>query len=117
MKVFNKLIMGILCAGASFACLAAVEVGQVSYVRGVVTGQIDGQQPRIIGKGIGLHNGETLNTGSRAFALIKFDDGTKMTLRPTTTFWIEHVKAQQDSDNELVRLTSGCPRALTGPIL
>ncbi|MCP4876392.1 MAG: FecR domain-containing protein [Gammaproteobacteria bacterium] len=116
MKVFNKLIMGILCAGASFACLAAVEVGQVSYVRGVVTGQIDGQQPRIIGKGIGLHNGETLNTGSRAFALIKFDDGTKMTLRPNTTFRIEHVNAQEDRENALFSLIRGGLRALTGTI-
>ena len=84
MKMINRLLIGLLCAGMSLASGAAVQVGEVTYSRGVLTGQIDGEPPRLIGKGVGLHNGETLNTGSRAFALIKLDDGTKMTLRPSS---------------------------------
>jgi hypothetical protein len=79
MKILYRLIIGSLAAVLSCASLAAVEVGEVTFARGVVTGQIDGEQPRIIGKGVGLHNGETLNTGSRAFALLQFNDGTRMT--------------------------------------
>ena len=80
MKLAANIAIGLL---SSFMCLpglAAVEVGEVSFSRGVLTGQIDGEQPRLIGKGVGLHNGETLNTGSRGFALIKLNDGTRMTL-------------------------------------
>ena len=111
MKILRQLIIGLLAAGLSSAGLAAVEVGEVTFARGVVTGQIDGEQPRIIGKGVGLHNGETLNTGSRAFALIKLNDGTRMTLRPNTTFKIENVDTRQGSENMLLSLVRG---GLTG---
>ncbi len=114
MKILRQLIIGLLAAGLSPAGLAAVEVGEVTFARGVVTGQIDGEQPRIIGKGVGLHNGETLNTGSRAFALIKLNDGTRMTLRPNTTFKIENVDTRQGSENVLLSLVRGGLRALTG---
>ncbi|MCP4391646.1 MAG: FecR domain-containing protein [Gammaproteobacteria bacterium] len=107
-------MIGLLAAAASCASLAAVEVGEVTFARGVVTGQIDGEQPRIIGKGVGLHNGETLNTGSRAFALIRLNDGTRMTLRPNTTFKIENVDIRQGSENALLSLIRGGFRALTG---
>ncbi len=114
MTILYRLMIGLLAAAASCASLAAVEVGEVTFARGVVTGQIDGQPPRIIGKGVGLHNGETLNTGSRAFALIRLNDGSKMTLRPNTTFKIENVDIRQGSENALLSLIRGGFRALTG---
>jgi len=114
MKISRQILIGLLAFGTSLACLAAVEVGEVTFARGVVTGQIDGEQPRIIGKGVGLHNGETLNTGSRAFALLRFNDGTKMTLRPNTTFKIERVDTSEGSENALLSLIRGGFRALTG---
>lgn len=114
MKIPDRIIFGLLAIGLSFASAAAVEVGEVTFSRGVVTGQIDGEQPRLIGKGVGLHNGETLNTGSRAFALIEFGDGTKMTLRPNTTFKIENVNISKGNENALVSLIRGGLRALTG---
>ena len=98
------------------AASAAVEVGEVSYSRGLLTGQIDGGQPRLIGKGVGLHNGETLNTGSRGFALIELSDGTRMTLRPNTTFKIDKVETQKGSENALLSLFRGGLRAITGLI-
>ncbi|MEM7562127.1 MAG: FecR family protein [Pseudomonadota bacterium] len=116
MKMPRPLLFAILATCVSSASLAATQVGEVSYSRGVLTGQIDGQQPRLIGKGVGLHNGETLNTGSRGFALIKLDDGTKMTLRPNTTFKIENLESQEGSENALLSLIRGGFRALTGVI-
>ena len=101
---------------ASQAGIAAVEVGEVSYSRGVLTGQIDGAEPRLIGKGVGLHNGETLNTGSRGFALIELDDGTRMTLRPNSTFKIDQVDTRKGSENALLSLFRGGLRAITGLI-
>lgn len=114
MKILTQLIIGLLTAGFSLAGLAAVEVGEVTFARGVVTGQIDGELPRIVGKGVRLHNGETLNTGSRAFALIRLKDGSKMTLRPNTTFKIEDIDTREGSENALVSLIRGGFRALTG---
>lgn len=100
----------------SQAGVAAVEVGQVSFSRGVLTGQIDGAEPRLIGKGVGLHNGETLNTGSRGFALIELNDGTRMTLRPNSTFKIDNVDTREGNENALLSLFRGGLRAITGLI-
>ncbi len=93
---------------------ASTEVGEVSFARGILTGQIDDEAPRILGKGNPLHNGETLNTGSKGFAVIKLDDGTRMTLRPNTTFKIENLDAREGKENALLRLFRGGFRAITG---
>lgn len=93
---------------------AATEVGEVAFSRGVLTGQVDDEAPRILGKGLPLHNGETLNTGSTGFAVIKLEDGSRMTLRPNTTFKIENINTQKGSENALLRLFRGGFRAITG---
>lgn len=114
MKILIKLIIGLLGSVTGFACAAAVEVGVVNYSRGVLTGQIDGEQPRLIAKGSLLHNGETLNTGSRGFALIEFNDGTRMTLRPSTTFKIDRVDTRPQQESMVLSLIRGGLRAITG---
>ena len=105
------VILGVLLSEAS---LAAEEIGTVAYSHGVLTGQVDGEQPRLIAKGVPLHNGETLNTGSRGFALIKLDDGSRITLRPNTTIKIEDINTQKGSENALMSLFRGGLRAVTG---
>ena len=114
MTMLRRLLIGMLAAGTSLAGLAATEVGEVTFARGVVTAQIDGERPRLIGKGVGVHNGETLNTGGRAFALLQFNDGTRMTLRPNTTFKIEKLDTSEGNENALMSLIRGGFRALTG---
>ncbi len=116
MRIVVTALIGAIGIGLASASLAAVEVGEVSYSRGVLTGQIDGEQPRLIGRGVGVHNGETLNTGPRGFALLRFNDGTKMTLRPNTTFKIEDLDARAGRENALFSLIRGGLRAVTGAI-
>lgn len=101
-----------------FSCrgMAATEVGEVSYARGVITGQLEGETAKILGKGWPLHNGETLNTGTSGFAVIKLEDGSRMTLRPNTTFKIENVDTSEGNENALMRLLRGGFRAITGAI-
>ncbi len=98
----------------SLSTFAATEVGSVAYSRGVLTGQIGNQPPRILGKGSALYNGETLNTGSSGFALIKLKDGTRMTLRPKTSFRIVNVDTRKGQENAFMRLLRGGLRAITG---
>ena len=98
----------------SFSAAAATEVGEVKFSRGVLTGQIGNDAPRILGKGLPLHNGETLNTGSTGFAVIKLEDGTRMTLRPNTSFKIVNVDAREGKENAFLRLFRGGFRAITG---
>jgi len=116
MKLLNRTLLLMLCCLLSQVSPAAEEVGKVAYSRGVLTGQVDGQQPRIIARGVPLHNGETINTGSRGFALITLDDGSRMTLRPNTTFKIDNLNTKKGSENALFSLVRGGLRALTGLI-
>ena len=95
---------------------SATQVGEVSFARGVLTGQVGNDAPRILGKGLPLHNGETLNTGSRGFAVIKLDDGTRMTLRPNTSFKIINVDNRKGKESAFMSLLRGGFRAITGAI-
>ena len=111
-----RLVIAMLMVLMSFNGFGAVEVGVVSYSRGLLTGQVEGDFVRIIGKGSPVHNNEVLTTGRRGLAVIKLDDGTKMTLRPSTTFKIEDVNTRQGEENVFLRLLRGGFRALTGLI-
>ncbi|MBC8211159.1 MAG: FecR domain-containing protein [Gammaproteobacteria bacterium] len=108
------MIAGLLLINSS--AIAATQVGEVSFARGVITGQLGNEPPRILGKGLPLHNGETLNTSSRGFAVIKLDDGSRMTLRPNTTFKIVNVDSRKGSENAFMSLLRGGFRAITGAI-
>ena len=108
------LLLGVVLVLSCSPAWADSEVGEVSYSRGVLTGQIENKAPRILGKGLPLHNGETLNTGASGFAIIKLDDGSRMTLRPNTTFKIENVDTSEGSENALFNLIRGGFRAITG---
>jgi hypothetical protein len=104
----------LLCLQGSV--IAATEVGEVSYTRGVLTGQVGNDAPQILGKGWPLHKGETLNTGASGFAVIKLEDGSRMTLRPNTTFKIEDVNTTRGSESAFMSLIRGGFRAITGLI-
>jgi hypothetical protein len=107
-------LLSILVVLAQPAAQAAIEAGEVGFTRGVLTGQVDNQPPRILGKGLPLHNGETLNTGASGFAIIKLKDGSRMTLRPNTTFKIEDVNTDEGKENAILGLLRGGFRAITG---
>jgi hypothetical protein len=108
----SVIILGLLLVQS--VVYAATQVGEVVYARGVLTGQLDNQSPQILGKGFPLHKGETLNTGSSGFAVIKLEDGSRMTLRPNTTFKIENVETTKGSESALMSLIRGGFRAITG---
>jgi len=116
MRTAGKLLIMLLGIGLGLPAPAATEVGAVVYSRGVLTGQIDGERPRLIARGVALHNGETLNTDSKGFAIIELEDGTRMTLRPNTTFKIEDVSQAPGNENALLSLIRGGLRAITGSI-
>jgi len=112
----NILVLPVILFIVLNPVLAKQEVGEVQYVRGLLTSQSDGQQARLIGKGEPLHNEDVLNTGTRGFAIVKFVDGTKMTLRPNTKFQINNVSVKKDEENALFSLIRGGFRAITGTI-
>lgn len=96
--------------------VAAQPVGEVIYVQGIASAQKPGEAPRFIQKGDALAEGDVINTGGRGFAILGLKDGSKMTLRPDTTFAVDKYREQGADEGLLMRLAKGGMRAVTGLI-
>jgi len=108
-------LVAALLLGAAMP-LAAQPVGSVIHVQGIASAQKSGEPTRFIQKGDALAEGDVLNTAARGYAVIELKDGTKMTLRPDTTFAIAEYKEGTPSDGMVLRLLKGGMRAVTGLI-
>ena len=106
----------LMLAPAAAAAAAAERVGEVIFVQSVATAQQPGAAPRFLEKGTALQEGDVISTAAKGFAVIGFRDGTKMTLRPNTTFAIDKLRHDAGEESGVFRLLKGGVRALTGLI-
>lgn len=106
--------LGALCVSTAFAQNA----GEVEFSRGVGFAQTPGQTPRTLGKGLPLREGDRLTTADGASAIIKLQDGTRMTVRPNTEVVLEQYRFRENSDSNsmVMNLFRGGLRAVTGLI-
>ena len=93
---------------------AADKAGEVVLSRGLSTAHVAGTPARILGSGSQLYVGETVTTGPRSVALLKLGDGTRMTLRPETSFQVEEYNLSDSTPSAVFRLFKGGLRAVTG---
>jgi hypothetical protein len=107
--------LGLLLAAAGAAAQTA---GEVEFSRGVGFAQTPGQTPRTLGKGLPLREGDRLTTSDGASAIIKLEDGTRMTVRPNSEIVLQkYAFKENDPDNSmLMQLVRGGFRAVTGLI-
>ncbi|MCP4432199.1 MAG: hypothetical protein GY806_14580, partial [Gammaproteobacteria bacterium] len=117
LKITGVMLISLLCLiSGSRTVVAEVEVGEIEFSRGALTGQVDGQSARLLGKGQVVLQGETLSTGTNSFAVVQLKDGTRMTLRPKTIFKVDQLNTNAGEENALLSLIKGGFRALTGSI-
>jgi hypothetical protein len=92
--------------------------GEVEFMRGVGFAQTPGQTPRTLGKGLNLQEGDRITTADGATAVVKLQDGTRMTVRPGSEMVLSQFKYRQDApDNSMViNMLRGGLRAITGLI-
>jgi hypothetical protein len=92
--------------------------GEVEFSRGVGFAQTPGQTPRTLGKGLPLKEGDRITTSEGATAVIKLEDGTRMTVRPNSELVISQYQFKENApDNSmLMQLVRGGFRAVTGAI-
>lgn len=97
---------------------AAQSVGEVEFSRGVGFAQSPGQTPRTLGKGLPLREGDKLTTADGATAIVRLQDGTRMTLRPNSELLVQQYQYKESApDNSMVmQLLRGGFRAITGLI-
>jgi hypothetical protein len=92
--------------------------GEVEFSRGVGFAQTPGQAPRTLGRGLPLQEGDRLTTSEGASAIIKLQDGTRMTVRPNSELVLQQYQFKENApDNTmLMQLVRGGFRAVTGLI-
>lgn len=92
--------------------------GEVEFSRGVGFAQTPGQAPRTLGRGLPLLEGDRLTTSEGASAIIKLQDGTRMTIRPNSELVLQQYQFRENApDNSmLMQMVRGGFRAVTGLI-
>ena len=110
------LLLATGLAGAQSA--GAQSAGEVEFARGVGFAQSPGQTPRTLGRGLQLSQGDRLTTSEGASAIIRLQDGTRMTVRPNSELVLQQFQFRENApDNSmLMQLLRGGFRAITGLI-
>jgi hypothetical protein len=107
-----------LALGANSLALAQV-AAEVRSASGVVFAQPQGGQVRVIQTGAKLSVGDTVGTEKGAFALIVFNDGSRVALRPESAIAIRGFSFQPEDpskDQMSVQLLKGWLRNVSGQI-
>lgn len=118
-RVTTMRHLAVACSFLSIAGAAqAQSVGEVEFSRGVGFAQSTGQAPRTLGKGLPLKEGDRLTTSEGSSAIIRLQDGTRMTVRPNSDLVVQQYQFKEGApDNSMVmQLLRGGFRAITGLI-
>lgn len=108
------LLAALLLGGSSSA--GAETAGVVEFSRGVGFAQMPEQMPRTLGKGLPVNEGDRLTTSDGATAIVKLNDGTRMTLRPGSEIVVEQYRYKEGGgfNSMVMQLLRGGIRAITG---
>lgn len=114
----SRRIPGIVIAlllALSAAAVHAAQVGEAVFARGAASASRDGEVV-LLGNGSPLFAGDVVTTAERSFAILAFNDGTRVSLRPGTVFKVERFEHGGGEESTLLSLFKGGLRAVTGLI-
>ena len=95
---------------------ALVQVGEIALTKGVVTARSPQRSLTALAKGSPVYLGDNIETASRSFTVIKFNDNGKVTLRPESSFEINEYNSAEGQEKQSFELLKGGLRAVTGAI-
>lgn len=113
---FYVLLMLLLLNTTSITHAATESIGKIAVAKGVATARSDARELTALAKGSLVYVGDVIETASRSFAVIKFDDGGKVTLRPDSRFDIKEYDGSKGNEKQSFELLKGGLRAVTGTI-
>lgn len=119
MKARNMLYAAVLALLAlPFAAQAADEAGTVLVAFGDVKAVNAAGEERALARRAAVYGGDTLVTGARGSAQVRFTDGSIMALKANTKFRIDQYSYQgnAESDSSIYSLIVGGFRTLSGAI-
>jgi hypothetical protein len=103
-----KIIIVVLMLMTPLTVLA--QIAQVVAIRGVVTATQELKQGDLV------EVGQTVVTAQRAFVVLQFKDGARVTVRPNSTMIIEEYSYLEGEDAVELNLVQGGMRVITGAI-
>lgn len=109
------VVMLALLSGVAGGSQAA-PIAHIESAQGLTIAAAPHQEPRYVVSGDALNEGDTIITSRRGFAILKFIDGTRMTLRPGTRLAIDKYAHGGAEEIARLRLLKGGVRARTGLI-
>ncbi len=118
LKRYSMALTGAMLLGA-WQIGWAQSAGEVEFARGAGFAQSGGQAPRALGKGLVLKEGDRLTTAEGSSAIVKLQDGTRMTLRPNSELIVQTYQFKEntpESNSMVMQLLRGGFRAVTGLI-
>lgn len=89
-------------------------VGHVQFLRGTVGAQNITGGVRILSDESPIFQGDTITTGKNSFAVLKFIDETKVSIRPNSIFAVDTFSIQENNESAIMELIRGGMRVLTG---
>src|SRR5574338_614726 len=111
-RLIRRLSLFVVVGMAALSpAFAAAPAGEVVYAHGLTSVQREGEAARFVTKGDPISEGDTITTGPKGFAVIGLKDGTKMTLRPETSFAVEKFSHGEQEEAGFFRLIKGGVRA------
>lgn len=117
-RVVRRYLLAVLvvCAVSPSAIAATQAVGEIALAKGVVTARSDTRAITALAKGSPVYQGDIIETADRSFAVIKFLDDGKVTLRPESRFDIHEYSSKAGAEKQAFELVKGGLRAVTGAI-
>ena len=110
------IIFAALLTSLSGTVSAQDSSGMVVASRGVVVAISDGES-RELKQGDFIYVSDEIVTSNRSFAVVQFEDGAKVTVRPNTTLIIDSYLYNGDGDDEAtLNLVEGGLRVITGAL-
>jgi len=96
------------------ACATTEFVGKVVFSKGAVSARGETNVPRLLGRDSPVYRNDTITTGKKSFTVIRFNDQTKMSLRPNSEVIIDKYNDKAGQEEAEFSLVKGGLRALTG---
>ncbi len=112
----------VLAAGLALAALLgtgsalAAAVGNVVFAKGAVSARDGDGGVRLLGRDSEVFRLDTISTADNSFAVIRFLDQTKMSIRPNSEIVIDEFNGEVGSEAAEFNLLKGGLRAITGAI-
>jgi hypothetical protein len=95
---------------------ALEQAGNISFARGTAAAHNGDTKPRLLGKDSPVYVGDNIQTSPQSFVIIAFNDGSKITVRPESSFTVDQFEQSTDNTAAKMTLHKGGVRTSSGDI-